>query len=169
MQKGMLSGLVIRLRTILPFVICCDVVALFVIIVCSIAKVREEPWLYFVLIGCFMLTLFAPLLDYFWGGVLGWYDKHFIVDENGVTYYTRKDRFNLKWEEVRHIVLYPDRLGRFKEHCFVCFIATDDIPGNLSQWRNFDKAAFGIQYRPALVAAIERFGGRSVELLEHMK
>lgn len=162
-----MKGLVIRPRYSLRLVIPLDLIALFMIYLMVINN-RTEDVVAGIAVGCFyLLILLAPIGDYFWG-IMGFFDQHYVVDSTGVTYYNRKKNYYLRWEDIQHIILYPDIYGRIKKHCFICFIATEGIPGNLSQWRNFNEKAFGIQYRPDLIEMIERLSGRKVELLDRL-
>lgn len=171
-MKANYKGFVIR-----PFYICISyifieimslgLVALLAIVGPMNIRTQIDEWVWPMLTIFFALASLMPLWDALWG-IGGYLDKRFVIDSNGVMYYTKRKRFYLHWEEIQHIVLYPDRLNRYKKHCFVCFIATRELPICLYDWHDYNETAFGIQYRPELVGKIEEFSGKKVELIDRI-
>ena len=140
---------------------------LFAIIGPKSMPTNPDEWAWLMLEVYLGIASLMPLWDVLWG-IGGYLDKRFVIDADGVLYYTKRKRFYLRWAEIQHVVLYPDRIGRFKKHCFVCFIATMGLPARLCDWHDYKETAFGIQYRPELVEIIEQLGGKKVELIDQI-
>lgn len=170
-MKANYSGFVIRPLYIWMSYILFELMSLGLFVLIAIVgpkniRTQIDEWVWPMLEVFLGLASLMPLWDALWG-IGGYLDKRFVIDADGVLYYTKRKRFYLRWEEIQHVVLYPDRLGRFKKHCFVCFIATRELPICLYDWHDYSEAAFGIQYRPELVKKIEELGGK-VELIDRI-
>ena len=165
-----MKGMVVRPRYSLPFVIFIQVACLLMIYLAIINNRNStQDIVARIAVSCVYFVIFlAPFADYFWG-FIGFFDQRYVVDSTGVTCFGRRYTYSLKWEDIQHIMIYPDMYGRIKKHCFICFIATEGIPGNLSKRSNYNEKAFGIQYHPKLAEMIEQLSGREIEQLDYLK
>ncbi len=77
------------------------------------------------------------------------------MDDDGVSYHARGKDFYLPWKEIRHVELYPNRVGRYDKNCFLCFASSEQMPLGPVDWHKFSNEWFGIQYRPELVRFIQ--------------
>lgn len=109
---------------------------------------------------CFcVLVSLSPLWDRLFG-VLGVLDKWFVLDEDGVSYSTLKVNYHMSWQEIKHITLYPNKLGCFDKNCFICFVSTETLPGKFITFKQFNECFFGIQYRHGLIGAIQEYSNK---------
>ena len=108
------------------------------------------------------------LLSPVWITKYGFPSLRFAIDEDGVSYITRKCTFHLKWDEIPYIILYPDRYGRFTKNCFICFVA-DEVSPLISSREQFNASAFGVQYRKWLPEYIGKYCDKPIQGLEYLQ
>ena len=108
------------------------------------------------------------LLSPVWISRYGFPSLRFGIDEHGVSYIMRKCSYHLNWDEIRYVILYPDRYGRFTKNCFICFVA-DEFPPLISGREQFSASVFGVQYRKGLTEYIGKYCDKPIQGLEYLK
>jgi hypothetical protein len=108
------------------------------------------------------------LLSPVWITKYGFPSLRFTIDEDGVSYIMRKCTYHLNWDEIRYVILYPDRYGRFTKNCFICFVA-DEFPPIISGREQFSDRVFGVQYRKGLPEYIGRYCDKPIQGLEYLQ
>jgi hypothetical protein len=118
---------------------------------------------WWLLLGMAGAWLIAPV----WITRYGFPSLKFTVDEQGVSYIMRKQTYRLDWDEVRHVILYPDRYGRLTKNCFICFVA-DETPPLINSREQFNERVFGVQYRKGLPEYISKYCDKPIQGLEYL-
>ena len=123
------------------------------VIVKTIGSWKSVPAYRAVIVILVAVSLYGHLLP-LWDrlfGAIGLLDKWFVMDDDGISYHARGKDFYLSWQDIRHVELYPNRVGRFDKNCFLCFASTEQMPLGPIDWHRFTNEWFGVQYRPELV------------------
>lgn len=97
--------------------------------------------------------------------LFGFGAARFILTKRGIIYQRRRVKFQLPWEEVKHIVLAPDLYGRVSRRSYLVFYAAEQ-PRPVTGRSEFHARAFGLQYRKGLPQAIAQYCSIPIENLE---
>ena len=95
--------------------------------------------------------------------------KCFKIDDNGVSYYDSDNEYVIEWENVKAIMLMPDKNGRYSSRSFINFVTREDAALYFSNVAGFSNEVVGVQYRKGIVEIIRKYTEmpiRSIELIE---
>lgn len=86
----------------------------------------------------------------------GMYTHEFVINNEGVGYIKKNQRYFLKWDEIRYIHLPRNISGKVSRIAMLCF----NSGGYVSRIRNivrYDKTFFGVQYRKEIIDEVKKY------------
>ncbi len=144
-------------------------VELFAIPFFLLVRMNLTPFRYFSVMQVLQYTLLAAvglfILLPVYLELFGFGAARFIVTKRGVVYQKRRLKFQLSWEQIRHIVLTPDLYGRVSRRSYLVFYAAEK-PRPVTGRSEFHPRAFGLQFRKGLPEAIAKYCDLEIENLE---
>lgn len=144
-------------------------VELFAIPFFLLVRMNLTPYRYFSVMQVLQYVLLAAvglfILLPVYLELFGFGAARFILTKRGVIYQRRRVKYQLPWEDVKHIVLAPDLYGRVSRRSYLVFYASEK-PRPVTGRSEFHPRAFGLQYRKGLPKMIAKYTDLEIENLD---
>ncbi len=110
-----------------------------------------------ILLWFLSVAFLLSTVKFIYDSIFGCYSHTLVMDEQGITYFKRKQSWFLRWEDINYIQIVPNRYGRMNKSAMICFNGGDlMLDSKIRGVKDFSETIFGVQFRDSIITEIRK-------------